>query len=193
MVEDSEARKRVLDAAEHLFEERGYGAVTVKDIARAANIHHSSLYHHAPAGKEGLYVEVMERNLRRHQGGMQQAVEAGSGDLRAQLQKISAWLIAQPPMDIIRMVKSDLPAIQPDHAEHLTSLAYAVLFEPITEVLMAAQARGEIDHPNLGNISGAIFSAIESLHMIPDAYLEISRQHMAEEIIDVFIRGLSAR
>ncbi|MEL6231961.1 MAG: helix-turn-helix domain-containing protein [Cyanobacteria bacterium J06627_3] len=45
---NSKARERVLAVAQKLFVERGYEVVTVKDIARAAEIYHASLYHHFP-------------------------------------------------------------------------------------------------------------------------------------------------
>jgi AcrR family transcriptional regulator len=59
----------ILDAAERLFAERGYAAVKMHDIARAVDMRHASLYYYAPAGKEQLYVEVMERNFNRHRAG----------------------------------------------------------------------------------------------------------------------------
>lgn len=189
-MDHSEARERVLQAAETLFVERGYEAVTVKDIARAAGIHHASIYHHIPGGKSDLFVEVMTRHMQRHRQGMHAAIRKGGNDLRSQLQQIAAWFLSQPPVDIVRLANSDLRAI-PDHAAELIgSLAHEATMIPIFEVLEAAQARGEIDHPNLGNIAGAIFSAIEGLHSIPDLYVQRSRQFMANEIVDVFIRGM---
>lgn len=188
-MQKSQARERVLQAAEMLFAERGYNAVTVKDIAKAAGIKHASLYHHIPeGGKEALFIEVTERNLRRHVEGMRAAI--AEGDLRQQLQAVAAWLLSQPPMDFIRMVQSDMPAISPAAAERLYNLAYEATLIPIEAVLRAAQARGEICHDNLGNIAGAIFSAIEGLHTLPDQYLVETRQEMANELIEVFIRGM---
>jgi AcrR family transcriptional regulator len=186
----SEARERVLQAAEQLFAERGYTAVTVKDIARAAGLHHASLYHHATDGKEGLFVEVTKRTLRRHQEGIAAAISQAGDDLRAQLQGIAAWLLAQPPMDLIRMVHSDAPAIGATVAQTLLASAYEAVLVPIESILQQAQARGEIAHPNVGNIAGAIFSAIQGLHTLPTEYLAMPRQAMANEIIDVFIAGL---
>lgn len=190
MIQHSKARERVLDAAEKLFVERGYEAVTVKDIAKLAGIHHASIYHHIPGGKSDLFVEVMTRHMQRHQIGIQDAIRKGQGSLRSELQYIAAWLLSQPPVDIVRLAKSDLPALPPEDAELIGDIAHESTMVPIFEVLQSAQQRGEIDHPNLGNIAGAIFSAVEGLHLIPEMYVQQSRQRMANEIIDVFIRGL---
>lgn len=186
----SEARERVLQAAETLFVERGYEAVTIKDIAKAAGIHHASLYHHIPEGKSALFVEVMTRHMERHRVGIQQALSDADGDLHAQLGRIAGWLLSQPPVDIVRMVQSDLRAISDTEAAALNTLMFEATMLPIHTALEAAQQRDEIAHPNLGNIAGAIFSAIEGLHSIPDLYVQGSRLAMADELIDVFLRGM---
>jgi AcrR family transcriptional regulator len=189
----SEARERVLQAAERLFAQRGYTAVTIKDIAAVAGIHHASLYHHAPDGKEGLFVEVMTRILERHREGIADAVREGGADARGQLHRIAAWMIHQPPMDMVRMTLSDMPAIDPASATVLGDLAFEAMIVPIARVLDEARARGEIAHGDLGNIAGAIFSMLQGLHTLPEAFLERSRQEMANELIDVMLAGMKAR
>ncbi len=52
---NTDARERVLDAAERLFAERGYASVTLRDIAAEVGIRHTSLYHHVPGGKEAIF------------------------------------------------------------------------------------------------------------------------------------------
>ncbi|MCA9889761.1 MAG: TetR/AcrR family transcriptional regulator [Anaerolineae bacterium] len=190
---NSEARERVLQAAEKLFVERGYNAVTVKDIAREVGIHHASLYHHIPDGKAALFIEVATRNMQRHLEGIQRAIEVAD-NLRGQLQGIAAWLLSQPPVDVVRFSKSDLPAIaeatNQETADRIATLMHQTTLLPMTRVLKMAQDRGEIDNANLGNMAGALFSAIEGLHSIPDMYLDSTRQTMANQIIDVFVRGM---
>jgi TetR/AcrR family transcriptional regulator, cholesterol catabolism regulator len=191
-MQSSEARERVMRAAETLFAERGYTAVTVKDIAASAGIHHASLYHHAPKGKEQLYVEVTARLLNRHAEGMRSAIAAG-GDLRGQFRAIAAWLISQPPMDLVRMVHSDAPALSPGTAEQLYDMAFESLLMPIFECLYQAGARGEVADHDTGNIGGALFSALEGLHTLPAQYRVRPLQQMADEIIEMFLRGLGYR
>jgi hypothetical protein len=135
-------------------------------------------------------VEVVERVMARHQQGIAEAIHSAGDDLRGQLRGIAAWLLAHPPVDLIRMAHSDAPALDPQAGENLLQLAFASLLMPIVDVLRTAQTRGEIAHPDLGNIAGALFSALEGLHTLPQAYLERPRQEMAHDIIDVFIAGL---
>ena len=185
----SEARARVLAAAEKLFSERGYAAVTIRDIAAAVGIRHTSLYYHAPGGKEQLFVEVMERNLRRHQQGLEQAVADAAPHVQAQLYAAAEWLLAQPPLDMLRMTHADMPAIEEREGRRLMKLAADALLQPFTNVLLAAQVRGEINHPNLGIVGAGIFAMVESLHAIP-AHVPHSRPALARDLIDVMLNGL---
>ncbi|MEM7554408.1 MAG: TetR/AcrR family transcriptional regulator [Cyanobacteria bacterium P01_A01_bin.84] len=190
MIPRSEARERVLKAAEKLFVERGYEAVTVKDIAKEVGIHHASIYHHIPGGKSALYVEVMTRHMQRYREGINAAIDDTRGDLRNQLQSVASWIILNPPLNIIRLETTDFPAIGDVQANAISNLAFEATLVPIMQVLEDAQKRGEIYHNNLGHIAGAIFASIEAFHAIPDKYVDGNRQLMANELIEVFIRGI---
>jgi AcrR family transcriptional regulator len=190
---NSEARERVLDAAERLFTERGYNSVKLKDIAKALEIAHASLYHHFPDGKRQMFVAVMERNLNRHRAALADAITKHDGDLRGQLRAIAAWLLSQPPLDFIRMSKSDLEALDPADAVRLAQLALEAMIEPIATALYAAAARGEVEHPDLGLIAGGMFGMIQSMHMVPSGDVVFSREAMVNTLIDAFLNGLLKR
>lgn len=192
----SEARERVLDAAAKLFSERGYAAVTLRDIAADVGIRHTSLYHHVPGGKEELFVEVTARHLQQHQRGLVASMAAAGPEIRSQLYAAAGWFLTQPPVDLVRMAYADMPAIAPKAAERLSEMALKALVTPVEEVLVAARARGEIDYDDLGLIAGGLVGMIESLHSVPEyAFGEPnarnkSRQEMAQKLIDVLLRGL---
>jgi AcrR family transcriptional regulator len=194
--EHTAARQRVLDAAERLFAQKGYTAVTLRDIAAEIGIRHTSLYHHVPGGKEQLFIEVTERNFQRHYNGLTQAITNAEPHVRAQLRAIAEWLLSEPPMDLIRMNFSDMPAIDPSHADRLSHQAYATMLAPIEVALQRAQQRGEIEYHDLGLIAGSVLGLIESLYAIPQSALDqhvYSRQEMAYELIDVLLNGLRKR
>ena len=189
----SPARERVLDAAERLFAERGYTAVTLVDIAQVLGMRHASLYHHVPKGKEALFIEVTERQLMRHKAGMDEVLRQHVGDLRQQLIDVAAWLLLHPPMDILRMVHSDLPQIAAYEAHRLSQLTLEAAIEPIVQIFEAAKARGEIAHDDIGVVGGGFFGMINSLHTVPEAYLVQPRLDMAVTLIDVFLLGILKR
>ncbi|RMD71924.1 MAG: TetR/AcrR family transcriptional regulator, partial [Gammaproteobacteria bacterium] len=54
----------ILEAAEALFAERGFDAVSLSDIAQKAGMAKSSILHHFRS-KEGLYLAVLKRACER--------------------------------------------------------------------------------------------------------------------------------
>ncbi|HZR85128.1 MAG TPA: helix-turn-helix domain-containing protein [Candidatus Binatia bacterium] len=54
---------RILDVSERLFAERGYAAVSVREIAGKVGLNQASIYNHYPS-KQALYEAVLERGLR---------------------------------------------------------------------------------------------------------------------------------
>jgi AcrR family transcriptional regulator len=188
--ENSEARERVLNAAERLFAQRGYSSVTLRDIAAEIGIHHTTLYHHVPGGKEQLFIDVVERNFQHHRIGLTQAIASAAPDIRSQLRAIANWLLSQPPMDLVRMVYSDMPSIDPVQADRLLHMAFETMFLPIEAVLRIAQQQGEIDYHDLFLVAGTFIGLIESLYAVPLRFVTKSRQAMAYEMIDILLNGL---
>lgn len=194
---NTSARERVIVAAEQLFAQRGYTAVTLRDIAADVGIRHTSLYHHVPGGKEELFIEVTERTLARHHAGLTHAIAHAAPSIRAQLHAAAAWLVSQPPMDLVRMVHSDMPTIDPVHARRLSEAAYAAMLGPIEAALEQAQQRGEVRHHDLGVIAGGFLGMVEALHAVPEYVLDQGagqpRLSMAYDLVDVLLDGLRPR
>jgi len=77
------SREKILDVAEARFAQRGYAGVGLRELAAAAGLGKSSLFHHFPT-KSALYGAVLDRVIERIDRRMRRALEAGS-DARAQL------------------------------------------------------------------------------------------------------------
>lgn len=191
--EKSIARERVMDAAERLFARKGYNAVTLRDIAAEIGIHHTTVYHHVPGGKEQLFIDVFERNMQHHRQGLTQAIAGAPPDIRSQLRAVADWLLSQPPMDLVRMVYSDLPSIDPTEADRLSRIAFETMLLPIEAVLRSAQQQGVIDYEDLILGAGTFIGMIESLYAVPPSVTIKSRQTMAYEMVDLLLNGLRPR
>jgi AcrR family transcriptional regulator len=76
-----DGRNRILDVAEMLFQERGYTAVAMRDIAEALGVRQASLYYYF-SNKEQLFVSVRERGFERHRVGLQAAFARADEELR---------------------------------------------------------------------------------------------------------------
>ncbi len=185
-------RDRVLNAAEHLFMLRGFAAVTLRDIAGEVGIKHASLYHHVPGGKEELFVEVIKRSLNRHRDGIRHAMEQAKPDIRSRLHAISDWFLSQSPMDLVRMTRSDIPALSSDASGRLEQMTYEAILRPIEGILRTAHDAGEISVEQTGLVAGGIVGMVQSLFSVPDYALRPSRPQMGRDLIDAFIDGIAA-
>jgi TetR/AcrR family transcriptional regulator len=61
------SREKILEVAEARFAQRGFAGVGMREVAQAAGLGKSSLFHHFPS-KGGLYVAVLERVVERIEG-----------------------------------------------------------------------------------------------------------------------------
>ena len=192
----SDAKARVLEAAETLFHTRGYKAITLRDIASAVGLNHASLYHHVPGGKEALYVEVMERTFRKHQSHLEDAMAGAGGDLRAQLQAASRWMLSQPPIDFTRMMLADMTAISKSASKRLSVTAYVAFMAPFEKAFVGAHKAGQIrmiSDPRI--LAGSMLAIIQSVHSVPleAHHTSATKESMVDEMVDVLLDGLRKR
>lgn len=94
------SREKILDVAEARFAQRGYSGVGLREVAEAAGLGKSSLFHHFPT-KAALYGAVLDRVIERIEHRIGRAL-AASSDAREQL---SAAVIA-----LIDTLAEDPPA-----------------------------------------------------------------------------------
>lgn len=192
-LEVSDAKQRVLDVAEELFMQRGYAAITLRDIAEALEIRQASLYYHFPGGKEQLFMAVATRAFERHQAGMEAAIDQAEPQLPAQLHAVADWFASQPPMHLMSMMHTDLPALSPEQAEQLEQIVYQALFTPLLRIFLAAQQRGEIRSVNPGLLAGCVLALLDSLNFAQQRRNAPPRKVMVDEIIRILLDGIHFR
>lgn len=192
----TEPRTRLLETAERLFTEHGYAAVKLRDVAQAAGLHHSSLYHHAPGGKAQLFTEAMEHGLERHARELRARIAAHDGDLRAQLQAAAGWVVANPAGNHTRMLATDLPNLPPEVADRIATLAWRGVVGPITAALADATRRGQadLDDTTTWMVAGAILSALQALQTANASYPGPAPiTELAERLVDLLLDGIRPR
>ena len=167
-VELTVSKQRVLDAAEEMFMEHGYAAITLRDLAERLDIRQASLYYHFPDGKEQLYVEMAERAFQTHSEGMRGEMDAAGDDLRSQLLAIADWFAQHRPINVIGMMYADLPALSRERAQRLAQTAYEALFFPCAMPLWRLSAAESARHQP-GDAGGFLPGADGRHHVQPDA------------------------
>lgn len=107
----------ILDVAARLFEERGYAAVTLKDIVKAAKVNGASVNYHY-GDKRNLYRQVIERGLQNREQSAPLEADAGlppSERLRGFIRALMTQLL--DPSEPSRMSRLMLrEAIEPTFA-----------------------------------------------------------------------------
>lgn len=75
-------KRRILDVAARRFREQGYAAVSLRSIAKAANMQAGSLYYHF-ASKEDLVCEILNQGIDAVHEEVRRSVEAVAGSQRS--------------------------------------------------------------------------------------------------------------
>ncbi len=190
---NNETYARILEVASTLFSQRGYASVRLRDIAQAVGMRHASLYYYAPGGKEQLFIAVMECTFQHHRVGLLHAVQEAGEDIREQMRAIARWFISQAALDLTRMQKSDLTAIEPEQAQRLMELAFNSLREPIVQALQHAQEKHEIEVPDVDLAAMAAVGLFHSVHTMPESFPDTVRFEVGEQMADLLLRGLLKR
>jgi AcrR family transcriptional regulator len=195
MQNSTAAKVRVLDRAEHLFNDRGYTGVSMRDIADSLAMRQASLYYHVPEGKEQLYVEVATRSLRRHQAGINQAVAATKDrQLDQRLWALVGWFIGHAPLRLLSMLETDMASISSEHAQFLTKLAYESLFVPIANIFAEAQERGEIRSLDPPQLAGYFLSLMDGIsYSSTSGLVDTEMDILVGDALDVLLNGLYDR
>jgi TetR/AcrR family transcriptional regulator, cholesterol catabolism regulator len=191
--ETESPRGRVIRVAEELFSDRGYKAVTLRDIAEALGIRQASLYHHFPNGKEELFVEVTERAMKRHSEGLRKTISDAPEDVECQLRSVARWMLSQPPVDMARMVRSDMEEIDEVHRHRLMQATLRSLILPIEGIFdrgMDRETLRDVGHNRL--LAGWFLSMIEAVQ-VSVRFSSRSSEEMADEMISVMMDGLRPR
>ncbi|WP_420451251.1 TetR/AcrR family transcriptional regulator [Ilumatobacter sp.] len=147
----SETREAILDGARQLFGERGYAAVTNKDLAAAAGITTGALYHYVES-KLDLYLlvhsDMQQRIYRRFQ-----VAEASQSTFLAKLQAVLDATHEMNERDpslarFVGVVRSDLRR-HPEVRERLER-ADAAREQFFVDIVECGVATGEVDPDDVG-------------------------------------------
>jgi AcrR family transcriptional regulator len=187
--DNSSARERVLNMAETMFREHGYDAVSLNDLAQALGMRKASLYHHAPGGKEALFVEVMERILRRYRAGLEVAIRDGGETFLQKLNAAAHWLLQNPSLHYGRMMQSDMEAISAENAQRLRIATHSALLMPLQTIFLPEMQRRGVDVSRVQYLTGAFLAIVESIQNLPENFSSTPKTEMSDFVIDVLFRN----
>jgi AcrR family transcriptional regulator len=187
-------RQRILEIAEELFTERGYRAVSIRDIARGCAITSAALYYHFPS-KEALFGAVLEQHAANLNSRMRRAGEAaGSFRERAAAMLVEYTRAAADRRSPIFLMRREREAGQgggrtafdPRQArEQQATLVHAML-RPLEELLRQAVQRGELKPLPTGYSPAALL--VGMLHGQVQYRLACQGASLSDEDVDQVVK-----
>ncbi len=202
-MDDKETRVRILDAAAHLFGERGKDAVSTTDIAREAEANKAMIFYYF-GSKEDLYQAAIRKWFTDMMGNIRDAVEgveSGLPMIEAFVRAHTAYLIRRPAM--AKLIVRELLAydFSPPPAMSEIMPAFNGIRLKLVESLRAAVNRGEVRdvdplQTTVNIISMDVFVFVgKPIVKIIEPGIDIDRfvEERVEHIIDLLMNGLRKR
>lgn len=140
---DKDSRGRLLEAGTELFANKGFAAVSIRELAQAAQVNSALINYHF-GGKDGLYVAILENTFGQIQNGFQKALSPEISPLaRLQFFVDNLVRIHQENPFLKRLMNSELcnPTI---HFENIIKKRVAQFYQMGQETIAAASAAGEL-------------------------------------------------
>lgn len=131
----SDRKFSILEAAAALFAERGFAAVSIRDLAQEIHTTPAALYHHFP-DKEAIYVAAL-RHVFSDRAAAMQAVVRSDDAPDVTLERLVVWLTQQFSENpvLARLVQRELLAGDRDRLRMLTEDVMAVPFREIERLM----------------------------------------------------------
>ncbi|MFE6995035.1 TetR/AcrR family transcriptional regulator [Microbacterium sp. NPDC057659] len=181
------SREQVLQIAVTLFNEQGYDATSVSDLAARLGLTKSALYHHFDS-KEQLLELALDSALGGLEGALDEAMERGSVSeqldegIRGAVRVLTAQ---QPQVTLLLRLRGNSPV-------ELAALQRRRAFDQrVSSLVRRAQDEGLLrDDIGAGTITRLIFGMINSIveWYRPDG--AIDPQGLADDVLSVAIDGL---
>lgn len=197
----SESAERILAAAEDLFSEHGYDAVSMSDIALRAGVCKSSVFHHF-SSKDALYFAVLN-DARQAFFELIDKLHDGEGTIAERLSKFAALHLHRiiELGKISRLVLRDLLENSPGHGKQLAENVFNKNFSLLVDTMRVSQQRGEI-RPDVDPAMAAIvlisadvffFQASSALRHLPDIDFANDGTRFSTMLVDILLYGILPR
>ncbi len=181
-------KDRMLRAAAHCFNHKGYSGSSLKDVADILGLTDAALYYYV-RNKEELvylcYVRAAELGDEALDAGIERG-ETGLDQVRAYLREhVNIMVGDRGPIAIM----SEIPSLKPEHREEVLELSrrHSVKFESILETGIRDGSIAACDVRMTGNaIMGSINWIPKWYHGDPDVAARV-----VEEIPEILSRGLA--
>ena len=194
----STGEKAILDAAVELFSENGYDGVSMRQIAEAAGVSKSNIYHHF-ASKDALYLGILHGSAQ-HLSEIVEDLAEGDGNFQRRLRVFAeahmAHLFANEMT--LRLVLREAFSGDEEKSRVVVDQVVGGIFKRMVAIFQAGQnagiIRADLD-PGLCAtlLMGAnlfFFQAQGMLRLIPEAGFAKDSIGFNRQMVDVMLNGM---
>lgn len=198
---DSSGEQNILEAAEILFADKGYDAVSMSAIAKLANTSKSNIYHHFK-NKHDLYLAIMKRVVR-HSALLLDAIEEAPGTYAQRLSDFAAgqldnMLSHKRGMQLILREALDRGS---ERGSEIANYVMAEVFSRLRNMIRDGQKKGEFRtdmDPTLAAFMIAaantfFFQSRPVMQYLPEVHFDEDPAGFSRNIMDVFFNGTRHR
>lgn len=190
---------KIVDAAGHLFLQRGYKAVSINDIIRAAEVTKPTLYYYF-ADKEELFVQMGLRVLAEMGERLRGAIDTPGG-LAARLHAVAAVVMADSTTDMRMMRHEMFEHLGPTQRRRLAMAFFTQLYNPIVALMERGLADGELARYDASTLTQMFLGMAESFQEFtpgsPYSHSDVGAEFYAGPtltpaiLVDLFLNGVS--
>lgn len=195
---DADSVTRILSAAEALFSEYGFDAVSMNSIAAKAGVCKANVFHHF-SSKNALYLAVVKEACKESQTRVQQAEQSHSNFAErlshfAHAQLASMLEHSQTTRLILRELLNNGPELGRELAEQVFGQNFARLVEMIRDGQSKGELRREVDPATIAVMLIAMnvyfFEARDVLRHYPDVDFADNPQGYSEKMMQLLLHGI---
>ncbi len=195
---DPSSVERILTAAETLFGEQGFDAVSMNAIAERAGVSKANIFHHF-SSKNALYLAVIANACKEARTRIDQ-LEQAEGNFVERLAQFAAGHLQGilQHSHLSRLILRDVLENGPERGQALAEQVFGPNFAKLVEIIGNGQARGElrsdVDPAMVAVMLIAanvyFFEARDILRHFPAVDFAENPQHFSAKMIEIMLNGI---
>lgn len=191
----------ILFEAQRLFAKRGFGGVSISDVAAAAGVSKANIFHHF-GSKQTLYMEVLKSSLEQFNE-MTDHLEPERAPIEQRLFRFleaNAAHLQQYPDSaqlVLRELLEDRSEVTQQLAEQTTDAQFKQLYSLLQSAQKAGEIRAEVDLAALVVMMiGAVvfqFQVRSLIHHQPEVGFTDDPEQFSHLLTDILLNGISSK
>ncbi|WP_109302645.1 TetR/AcrR family transcriptional regulator [Aquimarina sp. AU474] len=186
----AESRKEeIINAASILFKEKGYSAVTMRDLAKAMGIKAASLYNHIQSKQEILATIIIDL-AEMFTNGMNQIVNSDENTIQ-KLEKIIDLHIdvTLRNADGLASLNNDWMHLEEENLQYFEKMRQEYE-ENFRDIVKKGVARNEIKSFNIEIIVFSTLSTLRTLYLWYPKQRNIEAEMLKHDMVSVLLKGI---